>query len=118
MSDMVVHTLWQGRREQDAKALSVLIPEMGEVDAKKSPALETYRKFANVYYEIFNNGCFNWSHYGPTYRAIAKANGMTPYDAHTMRHCIRNGYDLAELEVLGDIIIDAALVEQGIEKAA
>ena len=30
----------------------------------------------------------------------------------SLRHCVRNGYDLTELETLGDLIIDAALEEQ------
>lgn len=106
------NTLWNDRRKWDSDALSALVPSEGDIKGKQNAALEAYRKFANCYYEIFNNGCFNWSSYGATYRALCKANGFVPYDVQTLRHCIRNGYDLPELEALGDLIIDAALDEQ------
>lgn len=106
------NTLWNGRRKWDSDALTVLVPASGEVKGKANAALEAYRRFANVYYEIFNNGCFNWPNYGSTYRALCKAHGLVPYDVSTLRHCVRNGYDLEELETLGDLIIDAALEEQ------
>ncbi len=104
--------LWNGRRQWDSDALAVLVPASGEVKGKANAALESYRRFANIYYEIFNNGCFNWPNYGAAYRALCKANGLVPYDVQTLRHCVRHGYDLPELETLGDLIIDAALEEQ------
>ena len=105
-------TFWTGRRSWDVNALNALIPACGSVAGKENAALEAYRKFSNVYYEIFNNGCFNWPNYGSTYRALCKANGLVPYDVSTLRHRVRNGYDMEELETLGDLIIDAALNEQ------
>ena len=105
-------TFWTGRRSWDVNALNALIPACGSVAGKENAALEAYRKFSNVYYEIFNNGCFNWPNYGSTYRALCKANGLVPYDVSTLRHRVRNGYDMEELETLGDLLIDAALNEQ------
>ena len=105
-------TLWTGRREWDVNALNALVPAMGEISGKENAALEAYRKFSNVYYEIFNNGCFNWKNYGAAYRALAKAHGFVPYDVSTLRARISYGGDLLELETLGDKIIDAALDEQ------
>lgn len=104
--------LWNGRRKWDSDALTVLIPATGEVKGKANAALEAYRRFANVYYEIFNNGCFNWPNYGSTYRALCKAYGVEAYDVSTLRTCVRCGINLERLEVLGDLIIDAALEEQ------
>lgn len=106
------NTLWNGRREWDVNALNALVPATGEVKGKENAALEAYRKFSNVYYEIFNNGCFNWQNYGATYRALAKAHGLTPYCVSTIRARLNYGGDLLELETLGDKIIDAALNEQ------
>lgn len=106
------NTLWNGRRSWDSDALSALIPMEDGIKGKENAALEAYRKYANCYYEIFNNGCFNWSMYGATYRALCKANGVEAYDVQHLRHCVRYGFDLERLETLGDLIIDAALEEQ------
>lgn len=57
-----MNTFWEKTSELSiiAEKLEEKIPVYGEVDNKKqNPALEKFRKAANVYYEIFNNGGMN-----------------------------------------------------------
>ena len=50
----------RGKYQQLAEALQTRIPMDGEVPNKDlNPKLEEYRKVANQYYDLFNNGLHN-----------------------------------------------------------
>jgi hypothetical protein len=50
----------RGNYQQLADALQKLIPMQGEIPNKdQNPCLEEYRKVANQYYDLFNNGLHN-----------------------------------------------------------
>lgn len=56
------NTYWNSKGKYQAlvAALQKMIPVSGEVaDAKKSPALEKFRKAMNCYYDLYNNGLGN-----------------------------------------------------------
>jgi len=46
-----------GKLQKESEALEALIPDGGEVeDYEDNPALEKFRRLANVYHDIYNNG--------------------------------------------------------------
>ena len=56
------NTYWEkkGLHQEMANELNLLIPLMGTVENKRyRKKLERYRKAANAYYDIFNNGGYN-----------------------------------------------------------
>lgn len=61
---MAETTYWNnnGKYENLNKALYSLIPESGPVvNPKKNRALEKFRKAANCYYDLYNNGLCNYA---------------------------------------------------------
>ena len=55
-------TYWSGKGKHEAlkDALEALIPPSGEVaNASDNPKLERYRRAANCYYDLYNNGLCN-----------------------------------------------------------
>ena len=102
-------TYWNGNgKYQNAyKALAALIPAQGPVlDAKANPALERLRKFANAYYDVFNNGGCN---YGI---------GLQAYFPGIRKHLRRGHRNWAAAHLITtpklDAVILAAALEQGI----
>lgn len=118
-------TFWNGRREADSDALqarmasilSSYVPAAFEIPGPSNRALEDYRRFANGYYDMFNNGG-NWSvrGIGNLFMGVARKHGVKLLKTEMRSWISGHGYH-AEMERLGDIVIDAALAEQGIEKA-
>ncbi len=55
------NTYWNGsgQYQKAYERLNKLIPAMGEVEGKDNRALERLRKYANAYYDLFNNGGCN-----------------------------------------------------------
>ncbi len=117
---------WNGNRNNPAADfIQAQIPTEGECP-KEFPALENWRRFTNGYYDIFNNGACNWGSRGPGFRAaiksighetIAKSDLFPPYEE---RH---HKFDFSRpiwerLELVGDAILRAALLEQANETQA
>lgn len=56
------NTYWthNGKHQQLATQLEALIPDSGAVDQpRKNRHLEKFRRAANCYYDLYNNGLFN-----------------------------------------------------------
>lgn len=98
-------TFWNGHRAED----NMTVVQFIDRTENRKGALGDFLKFANLYYDINNNGCFHWTKFGPSYRALCKKYGTEMYDVYHIRHSVRNGYVLDDLEVLGNKIMDAAL---------
>ena len=69
------NTYWEekGLHQEMANELNLLIPFMGSVENKRyRKKLERYRKAANAYYDIFNNGGYNMGReIGATFGALS-----------------------------------------------
>lgn len=104
--------LWADRRKEEVASLVKLVPWTGEITGKENKALELYRGFSNAYYDLYNNGGGNWKLRGQGYRNAAKAYGVTKELLSDMRCQVTNRGYCRELEILGDLVIDAALAEQ------
>lgn len=98
-------TFWQGHRAEDNAAIVAFC----EQNDKREGALGDFLKFAQVYYDIHNNGCFNWNRQGPKYRALCRKYDVNDLPVHAIRSCIRHRLDMNEVETLGNLIMDAAL---------
>lgn len=92
---MSIHTLFGGRREKETDLLRGMIPVEGAVTDKDRPGLEEYRKFSNAYYRWYNDG----DSFINKLRYMSKRFGLEPIGTEE------------ELEMLGDLVIDAAIEE-------
>ena len=104
------NTYWEekGLHQEMANELNLLIPFMGSVENKRyRKKLERYRKAANAYYDIFNNGLMNR---GNQLRVL----GLKKYDLSLPNDYCRPDWDYNE-EVVWNafkpILLDA-IVEQ------
>lgn len=94
-----------GKYQHLAGELHKLIPASGQVsNAKQNPALEKFRKYANAYYDLFNNG-------GGNRRQAVQAYFPGAYRcANSYRY--RGIYAITEPRM--DAVILAAAREQGL----
>lgn len=106
-------TYWDstGRHQKLAEELRKLIPAAGPVEnARKNPKLERFRKVANAYYDLFNNGGGNRK------QACRAYFGVDRYGVSARLHVRWSDYKAAfqlTEPVLDNAILDAAL-EQGL----
>lgn len=94
-----------GRYQALADQLQKLVPAMGQVaNPEQNPALEKFRLYANAYYDIFNNG--GWNYAKDIYRWFPGAISRAKKDRWEMVYRIT--------EPRMDKIILAAAKEQGL----
>lgn len=124
--------LWTDRRKGDCGRLCALIPaQNGVPDSGQEGApnffLEQFRLFQNDYYDIFNNGACNFATpreptnaRGGGYAAACARYGVVRLPPRHLADSV-SGDDSkvnADLEALGDRVIDAALAEQFMPRQA
>lgn len=108
---MIENTYWnnKGKYQDLAEGVQALIPDQGPVpNARKNPKLERFRKAANCYYDLYNNGLCNRASEFRTVFGIASSKYRT---RRWFSDCL---FELTE-SALDNIIFDAA-VEQGLIK--
>ena len=100
------NTYWEekGLHQEMANELNLLIPFMGSVENKRyRKKLERYRKAANAYYDIFNNGGYNMGReIGATFGALSDLIKLEEWEAV---------YEIVE-PIMHKIIVEAYLAER------
>ena len=100
------NTYWEekGLHQEMANELNLLIPFMGSVENKRyRKKLERYRKAANAYYDIFNNGGYNMGReIGATFGALSDLIKLEDWEAV---------YEIVE-PIMHKIIVEAYLAER------
>lgn len=100
------NTYWEekGLHQEMANELDLLIPFMGSVENKRyRKKLERYRKAANAYYDIFNNGGYNMGReIGATFGALSDLIKLEDWEAV---------YEIVE-PIMHKIIVEAYLAER------
>ena len=106
-------SLWNGRRKADTDRIEARIPAAGAVEFDPDNfCLESYRAFANGYYDLYNNGGCNWNLKGKMFQWVARQHKISGVNLRDMlREIDYKGY-CNQLERLGDLVINAALKEQ------
>lgn len=98
-----------GKYQELLKLVEKLIPVEGSVaNPRKNPALERFRKAANCYYDLYNNGLCNRKAEFNRLFGIRSSDYIRSRDGRVMPML----YEL--VEPLVDEIIYAAAVEQGL----
>ena len=100
------NTYWEekGLHQEMANELNLLIPFMRSVENKRyRKKLERYRKAANAYYDIFNNGGYNMGReIGATFGALSDLIKLEDWEAV---------YEIVE-PIMHKIIVEAYLAER------
>lgn len=107
---MNANTYWNkaGKYQALADRLNPLVPASGTViNPRANPALETFRKASNAYYDLYNNGLWNRAR---SFSRLFRIRVGDYMDAK--KNPLPRLFDLAE-PAMDDIII-AAAKEQGV----
>lgn len=106
---MNANTYWNnaGKYQELADRLQRLIPVSGTVIMPRAnPALETFRKAANAYYDLYNNGLWNRA------RSFSRLFGIRVGDyMDAKKRPLPRLFDLTEPK-MDDIILAAAKEQQ------
>ncbi len=105
-------TFWSGKHKDATSVLNALTPTEGEVTDPKRPMLEAWRLMSNGYYDMYNNGGYNWKIRGPGFRKACRLVGVRAPTKEELVYCGNlHKHHRERLEIVADAVFHAALIE-------